>query len=65
YGRVDLGYQYSSKVADSAGKDKGSVSELANGGIRPSIFGLKGTEDLGGGLKAFFNLESHFDAGTG
>lgn len=65
YGRVDLGYQYSDKSRSATGKDAGSVSELANGGIRPSIFGFKGTEDLGGGLKAFFNLESHFDAGTG
>ena len=65
YGRVDLGYQYSDKSRRADGKDAGSVSELANGGIRPSIFGFRGTEDLGGGLKAFFNLESHFDAGTG
>lgn len=65
YGRVDAGFQYSDKSADAFGKDAGSVSELANGGIRPSIFGFRGTEDLGGGLKAFFNLESHFDSGTG
>jgi predicted porin len=65
YGRVDAGFQYSDKSADATGRDAGSVSELANGGIRPSIFGFKGSEDLGGGLKAFFNLESHFDSGTG
>ena len=65
YGRVDAGFQYSDKSRGANGKDGGSVSELANGGIRPSIFGFRGTEDLGGGLKAFFNLESHFDSGTG
>lgn len=65
YGRVDAGFQYSDKSRRADGRDGGSVSELANGGIRPSIFGFKGSEDLGGGLKAFFNLESHFDSGTG
>jgi len=34
-------------------------------GIAPSIWGFKGTEDLGGGLKASFNLESHFSPDTG
>lgn len=57
YGRVDAGFQYSDKSRRADGRDGGSVSELANGGIRPSIFGFKGSEDLGGGLKAFFNLE--------
>jgi predicted porin len=65
YGRVDAGFQYSDKSRGVGGKDAGSVSELSNGGIRPSIFGFRGSEDLGGGLKAFFNLESHFDSGTG
>ena len=65
YGRVDAGLQFSTKSARADGSNAGHVSELSNGGIRPSIFGFKGTEDLGGGLKAFFNLESHFDSGTG
>lgn len=61
YGRVDAGFQYSNKTA----ADDERLVELLNGGIRPSIWGLKGTEDLGGGLNAFFNLEAHFDSGTG
>lgn len=65
YGRLDAGFQYSDKSRGADGRDAGSVSELSNGGIRPSIFGFRGSEDLGGGLKAFFNLESHFDSGTG
>ncbi|MDZ5458217.1 porin [Azohydromonas lata] len=61
YGRVDLGYQFNNKV-NAAGD---SLSELKNGGIAPSIWGLRGTEDLGSGLSAFFNLESHFYGDTG
>lgn len=61
YGRLDAAVQYSSKLATV---DDSRV-ELANGGIRPSIWGLRGTEDLGGGLSAFFNLEAHFATDTG
>ncbi len=61
YGRVDLGYQYTNKI-NAAGDN---LSELFNGGIAPSIWGLRGTEDLGNGLSAFFNLESHFHADNG
>ncbi|WP_157270297.1 porin [Azohydromonas aeria] len=61
YGRVDLGIQHSNR---SAAADDGKT-ELYNGGILPSIWGLRGTEDLGSGLSAFFNLESHFSADTG
>jgi predicted porin len=64
FGRVDAGVQYTSKSSrSSSGND--SLTELNNGGILPSIWGMKGSEDLGGGLKAVFNLESDFDSGTG
>lgn len=36
-----------------------------SGGIQTSRFGLKGSEDLGGGLKANFALESGFNIDTG
>ena len=61
YGIVDAGIQYTDK-ANAAG---GSLTELNNGGRLPSIWGFKGSEDLGGGLKASFNLEGDFDSGTG
>lgn len=61
YGRIDLGVQYSNKTAGSGSR----LVEQSNGGIRPSILGFKGTEDLGGGMKAFFNLEHHLSADTG
>lgn len=56
YGNVDLGLLTGNNNIES---------QVYNGGISPSIWGLKGSEDLGGGLKAFFNLESHFSADTG
>jgi GBP family porin len=42
-----------------------SVTGLVNGGIQGSRWGLRGSEDLGGGLKAFFTLESGFNAQDG
>ena len=42
-----------------------SVSGMFNGGISDSRWGLRGTEDLGGGMKAFFVLEQGFNAPTG
>ncbi len=38
---------------------------LNSGGVSGSRWGLKGSEDLGGGLKANFQLESGFDISTG
>jgi predicted porin len=38
---------------------------MTSGGVSTSRFGFKGTEDLGGGLKANFVLEQGFNADTG
>ena len=45
--------------------DASSRPSLNSGGLTTSWFGFKGTEDLGGGLKAKFNLTSFFQADTG
>lgn len=42
-----------------------SVNGMFNGGIQDSRWGIRGTEDLGGGMKAFFTLESGFDINDG
>jgi predicted porin len=42
-----------------------SVTGLINGGIQASRWGIRGTEDLGGGVKAFYTLESGFNAQDG
>jgi predicted porin len=57
YGTVDLGLLTQNHATNN--------TQLYNGGIAPSIWGFRGSEDLGGGLKANFNLESHFSADTG
>ena len=44
---------------------QGRVTALSHGGAATSRWGFRGEEDLGGGLKAFFNLEGQFEADTG
>jgi predicted porin len=58
YGIVDVNLQ-STKVAGIR------TNQLESGGVSGSRFGIKGTEDLGGGLKALFVLENGFNADTG
>jgi len=41
------------------------VTGLFNGGISPTRWGIRGSEDLGGGMKAIFNLDSYFNINSG
>ncbi|CAH2809063.1 MAG: Outer membrane porin [uncultured Paraburkholderia sp.] len=59
YGLLDAGMTYTSNVNHNSKWAAGS------GGINQSMFGLKGSEDLGGGLKAIFTLESGFNINNG
>ncbi len=43
----------------------GNMTSIGSGGIAGSRFGLRGVEDLGGGLSASFWLEAQFDSSTG
>lgn len=61
FGTVDVGFLSQTKSAGGGG----SVNSMASGGIRPSIWGFKGSEDLGNGNKAFFNFEAHIALDTG
>jgi predicted porin len=62
YGRMDLGYNQSTTTTSTqAGVTaKSKTTELAGGENRrtTSRIGLRGSEDLGGGLKANFNWEA-------
>ncbi|MGI9215489.1 MAG: porin [Hydrogenophaga sp.] len=46
-------------------KDKGVAAKMTSGGVSSSRIGFKGTEDLGGGLKANFLLEKGVDLTSG
>ena len=63
YGLLDAGVTYANKVATSTGHD--SLVKYGDGVASGSRWGLRGTEDLGGGLKAIFVLESGFSTGDG
>lgn len=55
YGRINTSVERE-KIGDTA------TTKMNNNASR---FGFKGVEDLGGGLKAGFQLESGFDSSTG
>ncbi|MEO5795844.1 MAG: porin [Rhodoferax sp.] len=59
YGIVDVALQ-SAKVTGAP-----RLNTVASGNVNGSRFGLKGSEDLGGGLKALFVLENGFSVDTG
>ncbi len=42
-----------------------SVTGMFNGAIQPSRWGIRGTEDLGGGWHAIFNLDSYINVNSG
>jgi predicted porin len=59
YGTLDVGVLFTNKTLDSAtGGNGGKQVSLISSGLVPTNFGLQGQEDLGGGLKATFKLES-------
>ena len=65
YGVVDLGLRNGSGLSASNAPAPGSSSSLGSGIHTTSRWGLRGSEDLGGGAKALFNLESGLNADTG
>ncbi|MHB9834433.1 porin [Paraburkholderia terrae] len=64
YGIIDAGISYANHSKNAAGgSDK--LFKYDDGVAQGSRWGLRGTEDLGGGLKALFVLESGFNSGNG
>ena len=67
YGKVDTGLQYQSNeitVLDQTVVDTDSFT-MENGLNSASRFGVKGSEDLGNGMKVSFQLENGFKADSG
>ncbi len=66
YGLIDAGFTYvNNEVTSNVAKGSAAAFRLSSGSINGSRWGLKGTEDLGGGMKAIFTLESGFNIGNG
>lgn len=65
YGLIDLALTYNSKVATSPAGATASKISMDSGSRLGSRLGFIGAEDLGGGMKAFFQLESGFNADNG
>jgi predicted porin len=66
YGLVDGGLLYTNKTLNTTtGQNAGKQFSMIDSGTSPSQFGLTGTEDLGGGLKAEFKLESGISVANG
>lgn len=63
YGIVDIGVEYANHVPRSA--QSSSVVREQPGNLAGSRWGLKGSEDLGGGYKAVFTLENGFNPNSG
>ncbi|RZF25741.1 porin [Paraburkholderia sp. UYCP14C] len=59
YGVIDEGLDFTNNAQGS------QVYRMQSGDVQGSRWGLKGTEDLGGGLKAVFQIESGFDVNNG
>ncbi|WP_144142271.1 porin [Paraburkholderia sp. BCC1884] len=59
YGLIDEGLTFTS---NAGGHQQYAMS---SGELHGSRWGLRGAEDLGGGMKAIFTLENGFDLGTG
>jgi predicted porin len=64
YGIADVWFG-SASVDKGDGKGSLTQTKLDSGGVNGDRWGMKGSEDLGGGLKANFTLESGFSIDSG
>lgn len=64
YGIVDINMEVYNNAPDGSGGAH-TVSGMRSGGQSGSRWGLRGSEDLGNGLKAIFQLEAGFNSNTG
>ncbi|WP_250450230.1 porin [Caballeronia sp. ATUFL_M2_KS44] len=67
YGLVDAGFTFVNNVQSPEGSDhyKNSSWSMSGGNVNMSRWGLRGVEDLGGGMKTIFVLENGFNVSNG
>ena len=64
YGIVDVGLRHTTNEGPVTDKSK-SRTAMVGGGMSQSRWGIRGTEDLGGGSKVLFNMEQRVLPQTG
>ncbi|MDR6382555.1 porin [Paraburkholderia caribensis] len=64
YGLIDAGLTYTNNQISGTGGGH-SNWQMTSGAVQYSRWGLRGSEDLGAGLKAVFTLESGFNLNNG
>ncbi|MGH8747376.1 MAG: porin [Burkholderiales bacterium] len=64
YGTIDTGIRNQSKIVTGPGTD-GTLTSVTDGLNTTNRWGMTGSEDLGGGLKANFKLEGQYSSDTG
>lgn len=69
YGSLDAGIVYANKVgaqfANGTYHGGASIWEQGSGTVSDTYWGMRGSEDLGGGLHAIFTLEGNFNINNG
>lgn len=65
YGLIDTSLSFVHSDADISGVDSKNSFTMENAEQFGSRFGLRGSEDLGNGMKVSFVLESGFESDTG
>ncbi len=65
YGIIDAGIAYVHNAQGANGANQSTLVKFSSGNLSGSRWGLRGSEDLGGGLAAIFQLENGFSVGTG
>lgn len=64
YGLIDGGGEFLTNAAKSS-NGTSSLARITSGNMAGSRWGIKGTEDLGGGTRALFLLENGFNVANG
>jgi len=67
YGRLDAGYSNNTTTTTTVAgvSTDAKANGINNNGLATSYWGMRGSEDLGGGLRANFNLETDVGIDTG